>query len=97
MDLFKQIKFFYSLSNAQCSFLKFFHIALFGEEKNEGAKWLGIKGVGNILEHLKEKLNQMRYENISSKFDDYMEKLEIKNNEFLFELKNVHKIGRAHV
>ena len=84
-------KIFYSLSNAQCSFLKFFHIALFGEEKNEGAKWLGIKGVGNILEHLKEKLNQMRYENISSKFDDYMEKLEIKNNEFLFELKNVHK------
>ena len=62
-------KIFYSLSNAQCSFLKFFHIALFGEEKNEGAKWLGIKGVGNILEHLKEKLNQMRYENISSKFD----------------------------
>ena len=79
------------LSDAQCSFLKFFEITLYGEEKKQSQTWLGIKGTYNMLKNIDEQIDKLKYANIDSKFDDFKEKVEIKSNKFFFELKNVHK------
>ena len=80
-----------NLSNTQCSFLKFFEITLYGEEKKQSQTWLGIKGTCNMLKNIDEQIDKLKYANIDSKFDDFKEKVEIKSNKFFFELKNVHK------
>ena len=72
-------------------FLKLFEISLYGEEKKQNQKWLGIKGVCDMLKNIDEQINELQYANLDSKFDNYKEKVDIKSNKFFFELKNVHK------
>ena len=84
-------KTFTGISNTECSFLQFFDVILFGEEKEEMPKWIGIEGVSNILTGLNNEITNMKNAHLEDELDLHMEAITEQRDNFLPKLKSVHK------
>ena len=83
-------KIFTGLSNTECSFLKFFDEILFGEEKEERPKWVGIEGVINILNNLHDEIIQMRDDHLENELNSNLDNIDYERDSFMGSLKNSH-------
>ena len=73
------------------SVLQFFDIILFGEEKEEIHKWIGIEGVNDILTGLNIEIADIKNANLEDELDIHMETINEQRDIFLPKLKSVHK------
>ena len=83
-------KIFTGLSNTECSFLKFFDEILFGEEKEERPKWVGINGVSDILNNLYDEIIRMRDRHLEDELDINLGYINDERNSFLNSLQTSH-------
>ena len=83
-------KIFTGLSNTECSFLKFFDEILFGEEKEERPKWVGIEGVSNILNNLHDEIIEMSNHDLAGELNDRLDEIGSERSNFLNSLKTSH-------
>ena len=83
-------KIFTGLSNTECSFLKFFDEILFGEEKEERPKWVGINGVSDILTNLRDEIDEMSSSDLEEELDDNLDEIDRERDSFLDSLKTSH-------
>ena len=83
-------KIFTGLSNTECSFLKFFDEIIYGEEKEERPKWVGIEGVSHILDNLHNEITDMKDSDLEGELNSNMNEIGLEKNNFLQSLKTAH-------
>ena len=83
-------KIFTGLSNTECSFLKFFDEIIYGEEKEERPKWVGIEGVSHILDNLHNEITDMKDSDLEGELNSNMNEIDLEKNNFLQSLKTAH-------
>ena len=84
-------KIFTGLSNAECSFLKFFETILFGETKNEKPKWIGVENIANIFTDLNTQIAEMKNSNLEDDLEYNMQDITAKRDAFFDSFKTIHK------
>ena len=64
--LSKSNSIFKGISDTECSILQFFNEVNKGETKEENPKWIGIEGIGHLLDEVKDKITTISEEKLTS-------------------------------